>query len=251
MNIAKAHWEFKARANRLVTSHYRDLLPIHIDAKINEAQSFFLEHFAEVHKLPFEMTQQRIDMVSTLLIDEGTVTPDSVSGNVYEFRLNNLTEKYAHLARAYAVCGTDPIEINIRKHDELSRVLRDQFTRPSRKWGRLVGIFRKDSAVDGQSSLYVYSELGWTISGIVPEYIKQPRDVFFGGYDTVEYLDCIGRGLANCSSTYLNSSDDPVDSELPELYHSLLVDIAVMLYYGVTDNPRLYQYTQSKIVSTS
>lgn len=254
MKISRMHLEFKRRANRLVTSHYRDLLPVHIDAKLHEAQLFFLEHFAEVHKLPFEMSQQRIDMLSSLVVgypEQPEIAPDSTTGNTYEFKLSGLSDQYAHLVRAYAVCNDNAIEVSIKRHDELSRVLRDQFQRPSQKWGRLVGVFRKDSVVDGNSSLYVYSETGWTITGLRPEYIKYPREPFLGGYDSLEYLDCLDSTEGGCEDTYYNQSTDPVDSELPDLYHSLLVDIAVMLYYGTTDNPRLYQFAQGKVVSTS
>lgn len=222
MSVQKLHWLVKQRYNKLDSNHYRDLTPLELDEAINDAQFQFLERVVFVEDMP------RFDMVSNLIVsasEQGSITPVNAVGNVYEFDLDALTYPYYHYKRAYADtdCGTTKVEIV--GHGRLSDILTDAMSRPSRKWRRLVGTFAKSSSSDGKS-LYVYSEPGWVISSLNIEYVRKPKNVFFGGYDTIEYLECVNTGGSNCAQWY-SSASDPQDCEIADDYHTLIADYAV------------------------
>jgi len=252
MTIDKAHWIFKQKINRLNSEHYRDLLPIQIDDLLNRGTFWYMEHLGQTHKLPFETTQARMDMLSTLVVkfpEQSELAPAATSDNQYEFRFGDLKYPYAHLVRAYGKCGELVVPVSIVKHDELSKVLGDAFQKPSKKWGKLVGSLGKSTENDTTSALYVHSEEGFVIDKLRIEYIRKPERVFVGGYDSVEYLACVKAGGSDCSNQYLSSSSDKQQCELPELYHELWVDVAVYLYTGRTENPQLLAFTEKKIIT--
>lgn len=253
MNIAKQHKEFKLRLNKVDSNHDIDFRPNQIDSFIDAAAIFMIEHYGELK--PFAKSQFGKDLFSTLLIkypDQPELLPSSSTGQQYEFLLSSLKYKYLHLDRAYVQCGTNVVPISLITHDEQDK-LNDHYTKPSFLWKRLLGIIGKSSTTTG-SSLYVYSDvvLGST-KKLRIEYIKYPNKVFFGNYDTIEYLDCQRRSNLNfpvedCNQ-YKKKTDAPVNSELPESYHDLQVDVAVWLATGKTENQLLNNFLNNKLIN--
>lgn len=255
MNIQEMHYEFKVRANRLDTQHYQDLNPYTIDSLLNNAQMYFMEHYAYVSRLPFESIQSRIDMLSNLVIgypEQPELNPvliDSSSVTTYELKLENLKYDYAHLVRAYVNSNCGVVNIKLIPINNLNRMLTDALQKPSAKWRRLLATIRKTSD-DVNPSLYIYSEPSLIVQGVRLEYIKNPKEVFYGGYNSIKYDTCIASSGINCQQ-YYNVSTQPVDCEISETYHSLIVDIAVREFTRYTDNINKLQAIDNKILLTS
>lgn len=252
MSIQEMHFEFKARSNRLDSNYYQDLPPYMIDSLLNNAVNYFMEHYAYVNKLPYEVVQSRVDMLSNLVVgqpEQPLITPILVQDNVYEVNLSSLVKPYAHLVRAYADSSCGVINIKPVPMEYLNRVLNDVLQKPSNSWKRLVGTIRKSSN-SISPSLYIYGENGITVDGVGIEFIKQPTKVFIGGYNSIDYDNCVQTNGQNCNQ-YYNVANSPVDCEIVETFHSLIVDIAVREFGRYTENVGKTQLTDNKILLTT
>lgn len=246
MSIQKLHWLIKQRFNKLDSNHYRDLTPLEIDEAINDAT------FLLVSKIDTPEFQPYIEMVANLVItypQQPLVEPVASAGDVYEFDLNNLVYPYFSFKRAYANTDCGLTKVELVSQGRLNDVLADQFSKPSKKWRRLIGTLAKSSQSDGYS-LYIYSESGFEIENLALEYVRQPVKVFYGGYDSVEYLECLQNGgtTATCSQ-YYSSTDSPVDSEIDETYHTVLADYAVRELSRILKDVPSFQLQSEKVNS--
>lgn len=253
MNIAKQHSEFKIRLNKINSNHYEDLKPNQIDSFLDSAALFICNHWGEIGQ--FQKTQFGKDMFGTLLIkypDQPELSPLDNGNGQYEINLNQLKYNYLHLDGAYVQCGNLVIPVTMITRDEDLK-LNDYSQRPNFKWKRLLGVIAKSSTL-ATSSLYIYSDVDLTTKKVRIEYVKEPKKVFFGGYDTIEYINCQrlnhnpSNPTADCSS-YYNVTTYPVDSDLPATYHDLQVDVAIWLATGKTENQFLNNFIINKISS--
>jgi hypothetical protein len=250
MTIAEQHHQFKIKMNKLNSLHYEDLLPYQIDSKLNEAALFICNHWGEIFQ--FGTSQFNKDLFGTSLVkypDQPNLSLHQVIDNQYEYKLSNLKYPYLHLDRAYVKCGNSVVPISIIRHDEQHK-LNDGYQKPSFKWKRLLGTIGKSSD-STNTSLYIYSDVDLTNKEVRLEYVKLPRKVFFGYYDSVEYLDCKKREqleyrIEDCNQ-YYKKTDVPVNSDLPISYHDLQVDVATWLTTGNTENQFLNQFLSNKI----
>lgn len=227
INISLLHWEIKDRFNKLDSNHYQDLKKSQIDAAINHAVFLFKEHFAFVNRLPFEANQSRLDMLSPLVIR-------NVSVPVNEGKVT-LPKDYANLVRATAKCGTVDIPVTFVDTEELTHILNDPYRKPSTRWGRVIAVF-------GESTFFTYSED--TLSTVTIDYIKDHKPVFFGEYNSVEFLDQQRRGLP---TTAYSINTPPVDLELDFSYKDIIIDLAVFVLTGKTENPNLLNIVNSRL----
>ena len=242
MNIARQHWEFKLRFNKLNSNHKVDLNAAKIDSLLNQAPIWLIQNYGQV----FEKYQFLKDMFATLVVkypEQPEVSVFNSQDGVYEFKLNTLKFPYFHHVKSYVKCGDNYIFVSIIKHDE-GKKLTSFYTKPKFKWGRMLGEIGRSSDSSGQS-LYVYSDKQLTKLKI--EYIKQPKEVFFGAYNSIEYIHCERNNGSNCEQFY-STNDDPVDSEISSQYHSFQVDVAVYLASGKTENVNLQQLLGNNLI---
>lgn len=242
MDISRQHWEFKMRFNKLNSNHKEDLNEAKIDSLLNQAPIWIIQNYGQY----FEKYSFLKDMFSTLVVkypEQPEVAPFNVTDNVHEFKLSNLKYPYFHLAKAYVKCNGQYIFVSIIKHDE-GQKLNSYYTKPNFKWGNLLGEIGRSSDGLGQS-LYVYSDVQLTKLKI--EYLKQPKEVFFGNYNSVEFIHCQRTSGVNCEQFY-STNDAPVSSEFPEQYHSFQVDVAVYLASGNTENVNLQRLLENNLI---
>lgn len=249
MNISKQHKEFKLRGNKVDSNHYEDLKPSQIDSFLNNAAIFIVEHYGEFRE--FGKTQFSKDLFGTMLVmfpDQPALSPSDSQGQQYEYNLSNLKYDYAHLDRAYVQCGNLVVPVSLFKGDEQHK-LNDAFQKPSFLWKRLPAKIGK-SSIGNHASLYIYSDVDLNNKDLKVEYVRQPKPVFFGNYDSIEYIDCQKRQLLfpteDCN-TYYKKTDSPVNSDLPESIHGLQVDIAVWLFTGKSENQFLNSFITNKL----
>lgn len=246
MSVQKLHWLIKQRYNKLDSNHYRDLTPYELDTAINDAT------FQLVSKIDTPEFQPYQEMVANLVItypQQPLIEPVASDGDVYEFDLNSLAYPYFSFKRAYATTDCGLTKVELVGQGRLNDVLTDQFSKPSKKWRRLIGTLAKSSASNGYS-LYIYSEPGFEIENLSLEYVREPVKVFYGGYDTIEYLECLQNGgtTATCSQ-YYKASDAPVDSEIDETYHTVLADYAVRELSRILKDVPSFQLQTEKVNS--
>lgn len=239
------HSEIKLRYNKVNSNHKPDLPTAFIDDFINDAQDEFMHicysgNNFKKFKLGFEVTQQRIDMLSTLVPPEEDATVTLFKTGIYKVNLNSLSSKYRHVIRIYATTSCGKIECIPIRHNDLDSELRSENTKPSAIWRRCLYVESSDSS--GNQTLYLYTGGEFTITGVTLSYIKEPRKVFYGTYDTLEYL--LG------DTTAPNTGDPAISSEYPLISHSTIVQIAVQLIERSLEDVQGIQISEDKITRT-
>lgn len=237
MTIERIHQEIKFRLNKLNSNHKQDFPVEYIDDAINKATNDYVEIFyagnaMKPYKLGFEITQQRMDMLTTLVVPETTVSLTNFSTDIYSGTLPSL---YKHFIRGYVVpqeCAKK-IPITIVRHNDLDFKLKDANQQPSLKWERCLGVFK-------DSKLFLYTKT-FTPTSCKIEYLKQPKLVYFGGYDSLEFI--------NGNTSAYKTGDPQVTSDLPTNYHDLLIDMVVQYLSSVIEDENTYNFQREKIQS--
>ena len=249
MNIKYLHYEIKRRWNELDSNVHPDLPPAQLDHTINSCVEDFIEIFysgrnGKQYNLGFEVTQQRIDMLSNLVVGEPLqppVTPKVITENkLYEVPLTSeyLIKPYQHMVRVFIDSDCGYINVKPEQHDDLNHVLNNPMRKPSSTWKRAVAATRASSEGDS-SSLYVYTDFG--VNEIQLEYIRQPKPAFFGGYDSYNYI--------NGDETADNINTPPRTVDLPEQYHNLFVDMVVQELSRIYVEGDKFQLSAEKIIN--
>lgn len=246
MTIERIHQEIKFRWNKLNSNHKKDFPQAYLDDSINKATDDFIEIFysgnnSKEYKLGFEVTQQRTDMLQTLIPrnNDGSVLSypaTLISTNQYLVDLTTFNPKYRHFLTAYVIpveCTSKRIPITLIRTNDLETKLADHNTQPSLRWNRCLGLIR-----DNKIILYTKD---YTIDSINIEYIKNPKKVFSGGYNSLEYI--------NGDLNAYNSASPKITSELPEQYHDLLVDMTVQYIARVLEDENKFQLQKEQIIS--
>ena len=240
MIIELWHYNFKLRYNKIDSQHKKDLNPAEIDEILNDAIKIWCEtqySGNNTTKQGAEVTQQKIDNLSSLLIQfpvQPLVTSSLITEGVYEFPLSEtkgLIYPYFHLMRVFGkITGcTEKVETNIIQHDDLTYVLSDPFRKPSNGFfKRLIATFGKSSIAGIESSIFIYTN-GFPIDGIYPEYYKKPNIVSIGGYKDIN-----------------NVLKTKVECDLPEPFHTQIIDIAVQEASRISGDEKTFQLNSQK-----
>lgn len=241
MTIQRMHHELKLRGNKIDSSHFKDLPTAFLDDFLNDAQIEFKEicysgRNDKRYRLGFEITQQRMDLLMDLVVLNQAVTPTVFATNIYKIDLTNLSN-YDHFLNGTVTTSCGTIPITIVTHNDLDEILKSENRKPSAIWKRCIGVF--GNSTDNLLLLYTGGE--FTITSATINYLKQPRRVFFGSYDSLEYV--------NGDVTAPSALTSPIDSEFTnQTAASLIVDIAVQSIYGRSlENPNALQLTEDKI----
>lgn len=249
MDIKRMHSEVKLRYNKINSNHKQDLPTAFIDDFLNDAQSEFVEicysgNNSKRYKLGFEFTQQRMDMLASLIIPEETIIPTLFKTNIYRVNLDNLAHDYRHYISGYVNTTCGKIDLNIIRHSELETMLINENTKPSKIWRRCLATITGNTGIGGNQSLLIYTGGEFDITEVVLTYMKEPKKLFYGGYNTLEFI--------NGDTTAYDATDPAVSCELPSsgMGHSLIVDIAIQLIAGSIEDLQKLQITEDKITRT-
>lgn len=239
------HSEIKLRYNKLNSNHKKDLPTPYIDDLINDAQDEFLHicysgNNYKRFKLGFEATQQRIDMLSTLVPPEEDVAVTLFKAGIYKINLSTLSKPYRHLIRIYVTTSCGKMECVLIRHEDLDWQLRSENTKPSSIWRRCICIESSDG--NGNQCLYLHTNGEFTITSATISYIKEPIKVYFGGYDTLEFI--------NGDTTSSNTGDPAINSEFPKISHQLIIEIAIQLISRSLQDVQGIQIMEDNITRT-
>lgn len=237
MTIERIHQQIKFRLNKLNSNHKEDLPVEFIDDAINKVMLDYVEIFysgnmTKPYKLGFEITQQRMDMLITLVVPETNLTFSAFDAGIY---VANLPVLYRHFIRGHVIpeeCNKK-IPITIVSHNDLDKKLRSINQQPSLKWDRCLGIFKNNQ-------LFLYTGT-YTLSDVLIEFIRTPINVFYGGYDSLEFIAG--------DTTAPQNGDPKIDPIIPEDYHDLLVDMVVQYLASLIEDVNQYNFQKEKIQS--
>lgn len=239
-SIRWIHKEFKLRYNKIDSNHKRDLPPAFIDDIANESLIDYVEipfsaNKAKKYKIPFDATQQKRDMLRTLI---EPITIDTRTGTECNTWLARLPDDYFHPVRSYYAdedCDEcKPYNIEVVQYDDLNSILTDDYRKPSKRWRRLVATVKQEDIVIHTDGLIQPLE-------IFLEYIRCPAKVFIGGYDTLDYIE----GDQNAPS----ASSTPIDPDIPDKYCSFLVDLMVQNASRPLYDPQQVSLREDKIIN--
>jgi len=159
----------------------------------------------------FEVTQQRIDMLHTLVVSypefpkqELTLLDDKIF--YYEFPKDYRSYRSA---RVFEVRCDIAYDVNIEQHGDLATTRRSFHRRTSKRFQYIIGTIRNNR-------LYLYPEDELTPSKLELTYIRKPAKVCKGTYPSLE-----NRNAANPPLQLKQ------DCDLPEEYVDIIVSIAV------------------------
>ncbi|RMG73529.1 MAG: hypothetical protein D6711_10720 [Chloroflexi bacterium] len=247
INIALLHRLIKERVNKMDSNHYQDMLPDVIDDAIYRASLSVLGFY----DYKSNERQWVKDLIAPFIVswpEEPEITPIATFNidNAYiDFDLTKLKKPYFRFLRGWLACNEFVAPVSLIRQDDQYK-LNNSYLRSDPSWGRYVGMI---TAVDGNPTLRVFTDN--TNFKLRIEYIKAPKRVFLGGYDTIEYIDCVrrtqsGTSTENCNQ-YYNSQTAPVDSEFMSNALDLLVDMAVYFIAGATENQLVLQLVNASI----
>lgn len=250
MTIQRMVQQVKFRWNKLDSNKKKNFPLAFIDDIINDAINTYIEMFyggnnSKRYNIGFEITQQRIDMLSTLVVPHKAFTATKVSNGIYKLDLNTLTPKYRHFLRGHVIttnCNNAILKLDHIRNNDYDVKIRDANTKPSLTWRRALSSIKQEGV---NSALYIYTPeeiTANTITGEI-EYLRQPVKVFSSGYDSYEYI--LG------DNTAYRASDPAIHCDLPETYHSVVVDIAVQELARILEDPNKLSLIEEKFTKTT
>ncbi len=248
MTTDRLRFEIKLRWNKLNSNHKKDFYDSYLDDILNNAVHDYVEMFytgsnPNKYNIGFEVTQQRIDMLSTLVVPSQTVVGVLVEPNVYKFDLSTLDPAYKHFLRGSVIvesCDNLKIPITIVRHNDLDVKLISENTKPSLKWKRCLGTFKQEGT---GTALYIYTDSNFTATTFELEYLRKPAKIFSGTYDTLEYT--------YGDLTAPSNGDPAIQCDLPEDYHTILVEIAVQIIARILQDPNTLTLSEDKLLKTT
>ena len=216
INIDFLHFKLEQGYNKLSNNHQKYLTDVEKDEVLNTAIFEYLEIFIHGRNpknfnIGFEVTQQRIDMLHTLVVSypefpkqELTLLDDKVF--YYEFPQDYRSYRSARVFEN----GCDiAYDVNIEQHGDLATARRSFHRRTSKRFQCIIGTIRNNR-------LYLYPEDELSPSKLELTYIRKPSKVCKGTYPSLENR---------------NRDNPPFqlkqDCDLPEEYVDIIVSIAV------------------------
>lgn len=264
MLIDEIHYRVNLKRDELGDLDTRNFLPNEIDSYINAAIIKILidkyDVFPSIRK-GFETDQKRISELQYLHIIspvlQPAVTPINLGQGYWEINLDTLGDNIN--GRYFRYMFLTKLRVKIKSGQNCFKVCEGYFRREdnkintfnqaSLKWCRVPFSFGKSTHINPYinsspntkdfsedflnslgseempklGSIYLntnntYGVPQFDIEEVYIDYIKYPNKVFFGGYDSIDGL--------------YKSTDPQVHSDLPELLHELVVEVAVMLMRG-------------------
>lgn len=240
MQIARAHFEFQQRVNKLHTSGNPNFYDYEIDAFFDRAQLEIMKGyytFGNERGSGFEVNHAAIAVLSNLLVKspgvQNVLYPTEYATGLYEINLGDLVHDIALPVKVEIEAKSGQcrkkMTLKLWQHDDV----KNRINQPSWNYGKVHGNFAKSPSGTTLprftslflDSLNVKGEKEFEIIGVFITYIKRPRIPWLGTYDLTTDLQV----LTPANKIYEAGVDDPVDFELEEIFHNQIVDIAADL----------------------
>lgn len=240
INVEQLHYKFKVAYNRLSNSYRKSFSDVEIDEILNTAVFEYVELFYNGSNknnwnVGFEVTQQRIDMLHTLVksYPEQPSLNLSLNGGVYWADLNHTAFPFKSFQAGYLTVNDCEFNINIdlEQHQDLFTARQNTHRKSSLRWKRCIGTIR-------DKKLYLYPDGAFVPIKAYLTYIKKPNEICLGTYPSIE-----NKNIPNPPSKL------KTDCDLPEDYIDILVAIAVQEVHRRYSNYNDLQVSQQKITT--
>lgn len=216
ISIDFLHFKLEQGYNKLSNNHQKYLTDVEKDEVLNTAIFEYLEIFIHGRNpknfnIGFEVTQQRIDMLHTLVVSypefpKQELTPLEDKIFYYEFPKDYRSYRSA---RVFEVQCDIAYDVNIEQHGDLATTRRSFHRKTSKRFQYIIGTIRNNR-------LYLYAEDELFPNKLELTYIRKPAKVCKGTYPSLE-----NRNKDNPPLLL------PQDCDLPEEYVDIIISIAV------------------------
>lgn len=232
MTLREIHKQFDIYLDKIASESYPEILPTEKDVFINNAiDSLVKTRYGKnnIYKVGFEEIQKRTDELDSLVKTKFPLLSEVVyEDNTYKAHVNTLyddidklnlfTDRYWFYLKSFALvnsetCGNRYVECKLIQQDDLSRVLKDPFNKPTKD---KVLIYFEDDGI-----LIKCAENN-TVENFKLTFLKQPAKVFVDTSDTTGNSD--------------------IQCDLPESLHVDIVKLAVKEALEVLEIPRQQTY---------
>jgi hypothetical protein len=232
-NIKNMHYDIKQRLNRLDSNAYNDLRIPEIDRVLNRAINLYLLLIATPrlrNQLGFETSKRTTDDIKNMVVNGAVL---SVTDNIAI-----LPDNYMYYLSTDSLIGTKgscnnkKLKTVIVQHDDRNED--NVFYNSDFEWGEC-NIRFFDGGIKLLPSDFTINSGSFKINYIKQHpYVHNAEDFGYGTYTLPD-----GRELG--------VEESFVDCELPDITHSEIVDIAVMLVSGDLELPNAYQLKQNQL----
>lgn len=222
MTIREMHYDLKVRLNKLDSSQYRNIRIPEIDRKLNEAANLLVRSIAFpriAENIGFEKNQRTIDDIRTIVVDDFTInttTTDNISFYATLPALSPKIYEYYIDSKAMALkgsCTLKPCDVIIRRHGDKHE--NSPFDESSFEW-------REVNAHFVGNTIRYFSDGTFLIPNIKLDFIKKMAYMHnaqdFPGATYTLPNGTVLTGFVNC--------------ELPDIIHSEVLDLAVLIISG-------------------
>lgn len=229
-NIKNMHYDFKQRLNRIDSNAYVGLRVPEIDRALNRAIDLYMLLVAEPrlrNQFGFEKIQRTIDDISIMVKNDVqlSVSKPLTEDDYYNAILPNDYLYYLStgtLLASNGTCQNVKLETSVIKHNNRSE--NNTFYKSDFDW-------RECNIRFFDGGIKIFNE-GFTVTKFTINYLKKHPYVH-----NAEAFNVTGYKLPD--STLLTGY---VDCILPDITHSEIVDLAVLMTTGDLDSPMSYQF---------
>lgn len=219
MTTEELHYEFRRYWNKNSNSHRKSFTDLEVDQLLNVVSRDYVDIFGtgknpKRYDVGFEVNQQMIDLISTLVVgypEEPEASLTSLADNIYSLDFADLTKVYRHYVSSLVKdknCGL--IDVSIEQHGDMATVKYDYHRSANKRFKRIPATIRN-------KKLFLYANSDFDLTGIQITYIKSPDEICLGTYGYAPTVaDPSPVGTKPASST-----------DIDENYHDILVNMAV------------------------
>lgn len=210
MNIREMHYDFKMKFNKLDSQKNRNLQIPEIDWYLNSAEKLLIKLIAfprEKSNLGFEINQRTIEDIRTVVKTSEEIL---IQNNIVTLPLD-----YEYFLKAVCLiskgnCKNVRARFHPSQHDDMNE--ESLFYSSSFEWREIYGVFN-------ENGIEILKDNSFNVDSIKISYIRK-RKYMHNAQDfrNGTYTDLKGNPLTGFQ-----------DSELPELIHPDIVDLAVFL----------------------
>ena len=229
-------YEFKLTLNKVNRQDNIDIPIEDIIVYLNKAQVSWIKtkiNPNNVYKVGYDSIRKRIDDLQILKVSNVPLKPNKTNDLFhvgFDCPLKDAAN-YMFYISSYAVAKSgkcsQPIEIDLVRHGELTTKYLDNNYSPSFEW-------RTTIATLGNDNLTVYTDGKFKIEKVFVTYLRYPLDIDVEGYVKFDGT---------------NSKNQ--NSELPEYAQSDLVDLAVKFAAQSTDNQAQAVFAEDRLNKNS
>ena len=217
MSIKDMHYDFKVRLNKIDSNQYRNIKIPEIDRKLNEAALIIVKSITRPRRSinsVLQYNQRSMEDIRTLIVDASPLTITQLDVKTFSVTLpeNYFSYIKSEILASKGDCKNIKLEDIVRRHEDKYEEVYDI---SSFEW-------RECNLNFTGNTIKMFTDTTFSIDSFKLDYIRQ-----FAYMHNAE--DFLSTGYALPNGTVLTGFQD---CELPEVLHTEIVDLAVLIASG-------------------